>query len=96
VTQRERVRANAHALGADGMSIRQIAQRLGYPRSTVGDWLRGDGEWFEIRTCALCGERFVPITGRQVFCTAEHAAKYARVFGGWQARGMYDERREAA
>jgi hypothetical protein len=81
MTSRERAKANAHALRANGLSIGQIADRLGVPESTVGGWLRGLGEWYEVRECELCGERFIPASGRQRFCTRQHAAKHRRVFG---------------
>jgi hypothetical protein len=78
---RERARANALALRANGLSIRQIAQRLGVAHGTVADWLRGRGEWYEIRECQLCGERFIAASGPHRFCTRAHAAKHRRVFG---------------
>jgi Homeodomain-like domain len=81
MTARERAKANAHALRANGLSIRQIADRLGVPKGTVGGWLRGRGEWYEVRECELCGERFIPASGRQRFCTPYHGAKHRRVFG---------------
>jgi Homeodomain-like domain len=81
VTGRERAKANAYALRANGLSIGQIADRLSVPESTVGGWLRGCGEWYEVRVCELCGERFIPASGRQRFCTRQHAAKHRRVFG---------------
>jgi transcriptional regulator with XRE-family HTH domain len=78
---RRRLMANALALRADGLSIAQVAARLGLARSTVGQWLRGRGEWFEVRECRLCRERFIPASGQQRYCTPAHAAKYRRVFG---------------
>jgi hypothetical protein len=92
VTARERAKANAHKLRANGLSIRQIAARLGVPKGTVGDWLRGRGEWYEVRECELCGERFIPATGRQRFCTPQHRAKHRRVFGPPRAIDVYRER----
>jgi transposase-like protein len=81
MTARERARANALGLRANGLSIRQIAQRLGVAHGTVADWLRGRGEWYEVRECELCGERFIAASGPHRFCTRAHAAKYRRVFG---------------
>jgi hypothetical protein len=81
MTGRERARANALGLRANGLSIRQIAECLGVAHGTVADWLRGRGEWYEIRECQLCGERFIAASGAQRFCTRAHAAKYRRVFG---------------
>jgi Homeodomain-like domain-containing protein len=72
-----RARANAMALRADGLSIRQVAGRLGLSCSTVGQWLRGRGRWYEIRRCRLCGEAFIAVTGKQRFCTKAHANKAA-------------------
>jgi Homeodomain-like domain len=92
MTARERANANAHKLRADGLSIRQIADRLGVPKGTVGGWLRGRGEWYEVRECELCGERFIAASGRQRFCTRQHAKKHRRVFGPPTARERYRER----
>jgi hypothetical protein len=81
MTGRERARANALGLRANGLSIRQIAQRLGVAHGTVADWLRGRGEWYEVRECRLCGERFIAASGPHRFCTPAHATKHRRVFG---------------
>jgi hypothetical protein len=89
MTGRERLKANALGLRANGLSIRQIAERLGVPKGTVGGWLRGRGEWYEVRECELCGERYIPATGRQRFCTREHARKHRRVFGPPRAIDVY-------
>jgi hypothetical protein len=89
VTHREWAKANALGLRANGLSIRQIADRLGVPKGTVGEWLRGRGEWYEVRECALCGERFIAAAGKQRFCTPQHAAKHARVFGPPRAIDVY-------
>jgi IS30 family transposase len=71
MTERERERARANALGlrANGLSINQIAERLGIAHGTVADWLRGRGEWYEVRECRLCGERFIAASGAQRFCS---------------------------
>jgi hypothetical protein len=92
VTERERARANAFGLRANGLSIRQIADRLGVPKGTVGGWLYGRGKWYEVRECELCGERFIPASGRQRFCSRQHAAKHRRVFGPPRAIDLYRER----
>lgn len=81
MTRQERLKANALGLRANGLSITQVAERLGVPRGTVGQWLHGRGEWYEVRECALCGERFIAASGRQRFCTRAHASKHRRVFG---------------
>jgi hypothetical protein len=81
VNGRERERANANALRANGLSISQVADKLGVPRGTIGDWLRGRGEWYEVRDCELCGERFIAGHGAQRFCSSAHAHKHRRVFG---------------
>ena len=95
MTGRERARANALALRANGLSVRQVAARLGVPRGTVAAWLRGRGEWYELRECALCGERFIAASGRQRFCTPQHQAKHRRVFGPPTAIDVYRERARA-
>jgi Homeodomain-like domain len=79
VTVRERAKANALALRAGGLSIQQVADRLGVPHSTVGQWLRGRGEWYEVRECELCGERFIRASGAQRFCTPQHAGVSPKV-----------------
>jgi hypothetical protein len=94
MTERERERARANALGlrANGLSINQIAERLGIAHGTVADWLRGRGEWYEVRECRLCGERFIAASGAQRFCSPAHAAKYARVFGAPATLERYERR----
>ena len=92
MSTRERAKANALGLRANGLTIVRIAERLGVPRATVGGWLRGCGEWYEVRECELCGERFIAASGRQRFCTRKHAAKHRRVFGLPTARERIRER----
>jgi hypothetical protein len=77
----ERAYGRALLLRANGMSITAIALQIGVARSTVGDWLRGHGEYSEIRECRLCGDPFTANSGVQRFCTPAHAAKHYRVFG---------------
>jgi hypothetical protein len=95
MTGSERAKANALALRANGLSIRQIAARLNVPKGTVGGWLRGRGEWYEVRECELCGTRFIPASGRQRFCTTQHARKHRRVFGPPTRRERYRQRARA-
>jgi hypothetical protein len=92
MTSRERARANALGLRANGLSIRQIAERLGVARGTVAGWLRGRGEWYEVRDCELCGDPFIAASGPQRFCTPQHAAKHRRVFGPPRAVDVYQQR----
>jgi DNA-binding transcriptional ArsR family regulator len=92
MTSRERARANALALRANGLSIRQVAERLGVSQSTVSGWLRGRGEWYEVRECLLCRERFIAGHGAQRFCSQAHASKYARVFGAPSTLERYQRR----
>jgi Homeodomain-like domain len=92
VTARERAKANALALRAIGLSVRQVAERVGVPTGTVAEWLRGRGEWYEVRECALCGDRFIAASGRQRFCTPQHQTKHRRVFGPPTGRDAYRER----
>lgn len=92
MTSRERPKANAFALRANGLSIRQVAERLGVSQSTVSDWLRGPGEWYEVRECRLCGERFIAAHGAHLFCSKAHAAKYGRVFGAPSTVERYQRR----
>jgi Homeodomain-like domain len=81
MTNRERARANAYRLRSQGLSIVEVADRLGVPRGTVGAWLRGCGERCLIRACALCGERFVTDTALRRFCCRGHQAKHKRLYG---------------
>jgi transcriptional regulator with XRE-family HTH domain len=92
MTSRERARANARALRANGLSISQVAERLGVSQSTVSGWLRGRGEWYEVRECLLRGERFIAGHGAQRFCSKAHGAKYARVFGAPSTVERYQRR----
>jgi uncharacterized protein YjcR len=95
MTERERAKANARALRANGLAIRAIAERLGVPVSTVAGWVRGRGEWCEVRECELCGERFIAASGRQRFCTPAHQAKHRRVFGPPTTLDRYRQRARA-
>jgi hypothetical protein len=95
MTGRERAKANAFALRANGLSIREVAERLGVPKGTVGGWLRGRGEWYAIRECELCGERFIAASSQQRFCTSAHQHKHRRVFGPPSAIDAYRERARA-
>ena len=95
MTGRDRERANAIALRANGLSIREVAERLEVPKGTVGGWLRGRGEWYAVRECALCGERFIAASGQQRFCSPAHQQKHRRVFGPPSAIDAYRERARA-
>jgi AcrR family transcriptional regulator len=95
MTSRERAKGKALALRANGLSIRQVAERVGVPKGTVAAWLRGRGEWHELRECALCGERFIAASGRQRFCTPQHRAKHRRIFGPPTTLDGYRERARA-
>jgi hypothetical protein len=64
-------RDRARALHEQGVSRREIAQRLGVSVATVMAWLRRPPT-FPARACLSCGERFTPTNGRQRFCTPEH------------------------
>jgi hypothetical protein len=92
MTRRERAKANAFALRANGLSIREVAERVGVPAATVGDWLRGRGEWYTVRECRLCGERFIAANGKQRFCTPEHQRKHYNVFGPPRTIDAYRDR----
>ena len=92
MTARERAKTNALGLRANGLSIRQVADRLNVPRGTVAAWLRGRGEWYEIRECELCGDRFIVASGPQRFCTPQHADKHRRVLGPPRAIDVYRQR----
>jgi hypothetical protein len=78
-----------------GLTVTQIAARLDAPRSTIGDWLAGYGAWTDVRDCELSGERFIPTSPKQRFCTSAHAAKHHRVFGAPRAMEAYRQRARA-
>jgi transposase len=84
-------RAHAQALQERGVSRREIAERLGVSRSTVGAWLRRPPT-FPLRTCQLCEQPFTPTNGRQRFCSIEHWNEYQRqhrppqTTAGWRER----------
>jgi transcriptional regulator with XRE-family HTH domain len=72
--------ATARALRREGLSIREVAARIGVARSTVGDWLKGEGEPLYVKTC-WCGERFVARHGKARSCSQAHAYKRYKIFG---------------
>ncbi len=84
-------RAYAQALLERGVSWREIAERLGVSRGTVGAWLCRPPT-FPQRTCRLCEQPFTPTNGRQRFCSLEHYDEYQRqhrppqTAAGWRAR----------
>jgi hypothetical protein len=90
-----RLHGQARLLRAKGLTVTQIAARLDAPRSTIGGWLSGYGEWSDVRDCELCGERFIPTSPKQRFCSPAHAAKHYRVFGAPRAIEAYRQRAEA-
>ena len=92
--ERELAHANAFKLRAEGLSIKEVAERLGVSRGTVGHWLHGVGERVLIRDCQLCGERFVTHSTRRRFCSLSHAQKYRRLFGPPATADLLRERAE--
>jgi hypothetical protein len=64
-------RPDALRLQAQGLTKREIAARLGISVFTVSALVRSAPR-FRARSCALCGERFVPNNGRQRYCCPEH------------------------
>jgi hypothetical protein len=86
----EHVRQTVLRLRREGESVRTIAKQLGVPKSTVGDWIRGQGEPRFLNTC-WCGERFYSTRWDALSCSPEHSWKRARIFGPVRA----DERRAA-
>jgi transposase len=70
-------RERARALQQQGVSRREIAERLGVSTMTVAAWLRRPPT-FPPRACELCGQRYVPTNGRQRFCSPEHYDEHQR------------------
>jgi hypothetical protein len=77
VRRTERERAQAVALGAQGLASREIAEGLELPVANVAAWLRRPPS-FAVRACRLCGQQFVPTNGRQRFCTPAHQREHQR------------------
>ena len=77
----ERKRAEAYRLRREGLSLAEIADRIGVSGSTVRNWLRGYGERCLVRECKLCGERFITSTALQTYCTPAHARKHQAIYG---------------
>jgi Homeodomain-like domain-containing protein len=90
-----RLHGQALLLRGKGLTVTQIAALLNAPRSTIGGWLRGYGEWSDVRECPLCGERFIATSPKQRFCSQAHAAKHYRVFGAPRAIEAYRQRAQA-
>jgi hypothetical protein len=90
-----RLHGRALLLRAKGLTVTQIAASLDAPRSTIGDWLAGYGEWSDVRDCELCRERFIPTSPKQRFCTPAHRNKHHRVFGAPRAIAAYRQRAQA-
>src|SRR5262245_41124369 len=90
-----RLHGKALLLRANGLTVTQIATRLDAPRSTIGGWLAGYGEWTDVRDCELCGEHFIPTSPKQRFCSPAHAGKHYRVFGAPRAIAAYRQRVQA-
>jgi hypothetical protein len=80
-----RLYGQALKLRAEGLTVTEIAARLDAPRSTLGGWLCGIGEWSDARACELCGEHFIATSPKQRFCTPAHAAKHHRVIAAPRA-----------
>lgn len=76
----ESVKGTARVLRREGLPVREIARRLGVPKSTVGDWLAGSGEVAHLKTC-WCGERFIARRSDHVSCCETHKHKRWRMYG---------------
>jgi transposase-like protein len=63
------------------MSIRDISQKLGVGRSTVGEWVHGHGEVVHYITCKLCNERVAKERSYALFCSKRCSRKHHHVFG---------------
>lgn len=63
-----------------GQTIREVAEQLHLPRSTVGDWLRGvpllRREGF-LGECAWCGDLFFTTDRRRMYCSRQHTVAAA-------------------
>lgn len=82
LTQRQR----AYRLRDENFSITEIAEQLGIPRSTIGDWLKGEGEFFRDAECVDCGAHILIVSSRKFYCEAcSHERDLARV-RAWHQR----------
>ena len=66
-------RSDALRLYAQGLSKREVGAQLSVSVMTVSALVRR-AQTFRARSCALCGERFVPTNGRQRYCCPQHRA----------------------
>jgi transcriptional regulator with XRE-family HTH domain len=65
----ERARHEAKVLRSQGNSVRVIATKLGVPRATVGDWLRGTAARPTYsRVCFICGATFTAARSHAKAC----------------------------
>jgi predicted transcriptional regulator len=72
--------ATARALRREGLSIGEVAARIGVARSTVGAWLKGEGEPSYVKTC-WCGERFTSQRSDAQSCSKAHGMKHYHLYG---------------
>jgi IS30 family transposase len=52
----------------EGLSARAIAARLGVPRATVGDWIKGIGETRHDYQCGRCGQHTYRLRSHARYC----------------------------
>jgi hypothetical protein len=62
------MREQAQRLRAEGMTVREIAEQLGVPRTTVGDWVKAR------RSCPECGSEMGCHGHRSGHCRSCEAA----------------------
>ena len=85
----ERLRAQAYELLREGVSIAQVAARLGVSCELVAAWLRAVAVNLRVRRCKLCGTPFATRHGQQRYCTRAHAEKWARLRRGPAQTELY-------
>lgn len=76
----ESMRATAHRLRREGLSICAVAAELGIAESTAKDWLKGTGQARYVKTC-WCGEVFTATRWDALSCCQAHTVKRLKVFG---------------
>jgi ribosomal protein L37E len=72
----------------EGLTIREIADRLGIAKSTAGDYVKGIEAIWTVR-CRLCGQEFTdrsyPGSKKRHYCCATHRNKASAMRRyGWE------------
>lgn len=69
----------AYRLRAQNLSIRAISERTGIPHSTLGGYLKGEGEAFYEMECAHCGEPILAFRPHRRYCSKRCEVWWKRI-----------------